>query len=151
VIVIKRTHDMDLVHMIWTNSRLFKYMCDDYSNNPALYTPVDSPYLYYLVPYINDKPMGVILFIPNNSITYQVHIGMLPRFWGKMTQEACELTIEWLKANTACKKIMSLTPVNNKIALALAKRCGFVQQGVLTKSILMNGQLIDQVLTGKEL
>lgn len=151
MIEIKRTHDMELVRRILTNEKIYHHMADDGSPRREEFRPVDSPNLYYLIPYYigNIEPLGSTLFHPINTILYQCHIGLLPKYWGKNTPKIAIAALDWMKKNTPCQRVMTITPASNRLAQTLAKRCGFEQEGYLKNGVLRSGALEDIVILGR--
>lgn len=99
MIVIKRTHDMDLVRSILTNEKIYHHMADDGSPKRQDFRAVDNLNMYYLIPYYDgsSEPLGSTLFHPINSILYQCHIGILPQYWGRNTENIAYAALDWMK------------------------------------------------------
>ena len=94
---------------------------------------------------------GFFLFIPRNSITYEIHTAFVPECRGKKVNAYFEETANWLKKNTDCRKIIAEIPEYNYRAKAAAVKSGFVAHGVNTNSFLKNGKIINQYIYGKEI
>jgi len=106
------------------------------------------PEIACLKPVINGKSVGMFVFVPFNAITYEVHAGTLPRFRGQRTLEGGQEAVAWMFAHTPCRKVVALIPVVNQPALNLARKLGFVREGRLSQSFLLNGKQVDQMIMG---
>ena len=142
---------MDLVRHVLTNEKIYHHMADDGSPKRRDFRPVDSPNMYYLIPYYDggSAPLGSLLFHPINTILYQVHICVLPTYWGKNTVNIANLALDWMKKNTPCRRVMTITPASNKLAQRLAKKCGLIQEGYLKDGVLRGGKFEDLVILGR--
>jgi RimJ/RimL family protein N-acetyltransferase len=151
MIEVRRTQDMDLVRAILSNEKIYGKMIDDSCPAREDFKPVNHPLKYYLIPYFRgeDIPLGSVLCHPLNAIMYQIHIGILPEFWGFRSPQILEKSIEWMHENTGCKKIIAMIPAGNKLAIALAKRCDFEQEGLIKNSVLISGKFQDLVILGR--
>jgi RimJ/RimL family protein N-acetyltransferase len=104
--------------------------------------------VYFIIVEDNNKPVGVFLFNPWNTVTYEMHSAVLPEYRGAGSREAAYLAGMWMFKNTPCQKIVTQIPQINVLARALAKKCGMTLEGNNKKSFLKNGKLIDQYIFG---
>lgn len=93
-----------------------------------------------------DKIAGIICFVQTGAYSCSGHYAFLPEYWGKSIKYGRE-GINWAFTN-GYKKITGRTPVDNRSALAWVKRLGFEIEGVDKESIMVNGQMIDQIYFG---
>src|SRR5260370_25434257 len=89
----------------------------------------------------------MFVFFPENSITWQVHVCMLPGAWGSAARAMREV-FQWLWAQTACRRITGSVPVWNAPAIHCALRAGMTPFGVNQHSSLKNQRLHHQLLGG---
>ena len=104
--------------------------------------------VYFIIVEDNNKPVGIFLFNPWNTVCYEMHSAVLPEYRGQGSMEAARLAGMWMFSNTLCQKLVTQIPVTNYAAHALAKVGGMVQEGINRKSFLKNGNLIDQYIYG---
>ena len=131
---------MEAVSRIFNHPKVYEWISDDTSVPPF----VPDPAHFYLM---NEEKTGVVRLEHLNGITCMVHIGTLPELWGRATTFVKE-GILWLFENTKYSKIVSLAPENNRVAILFGRRCGFKEEGRITKSFLKNWTLYDQVVLG---
>lgn len=139
--------DLEQVDGILTHPSIYDFISDDGCPPRSEYTAkqnLECEAIYYLLCGINFLTM----FVPHNSITYEVHTSALPDCRGKEAIRKCHLAKQWMWDNTPARKIISIFPENNRPALALAIRVGMKREGLLAKSFLKNGHLLDQVVVG---
>lgn len=135
--------DKELIFNTVTHPRIWPSISDDFCSIES-YAPSEAG-LWIAIDC--DGYAGCFWLHAENSTTYQIHTCLLPSMWGR-SAEAANLAVRWVFENTPCKKIITLVPTNNPLALRLAKRCGFEIEGVVTKSIQKDGVLLDQTLLG---
>ena len=137
--------DYDRVKEIMIDDSTYPYGIDDGCPSPGEYTPTDilsDGRIYVLLPDNN----SVALFVPINHINYDVHICALPESRGK--NKLWFDSIEYMFTKTPCEKITARIPEGNQLAYAIAKKTGFVNEGISMKSIKINGALRDTILLG---
>ncbi len=153
MIRIERTHDMDLVRRIYVHPKIYGKMTDDLCPPPEALTIPENSSQYFLIAYNDkDEAMGVICYQPHNHVLYQIHIAILPEFWGNDNAvNAVKASFDWMVKNTSCRVVLSITPRPYSLAIRLAKKVGAELQGVLKHSILLKGHLEDQIIYGVNL
>jgi len=90
----------------------------------------------------------IFLFIPVNSVMYDVHTNILPNGRGKLAIKAAKQAMEWMFTGTSCLKLISWVPVFNKAAIKFSLMCGLKKEGNSAKSFFKDGNLYDQILFG---
>lgn len=143
---IERTHDMQAVKAIMSHPRIWPHIHDDSVSEPA---PADLEHLIWLLATDTAGPAAVFLFYPLTAVSYEGHVSVLPRVWGKSAEYARQ-AIEWMFANTPCERICGATPADNILALRFNKRIGFQCRGVRPRAFVRNGQPVDLVLSSVE-
>lgn len=146
----RRTHNARLIHAIATHPDLWPMMADDITADPALWKPVLHEGIWYVLVFggeLETDPRGMFIFFPENSITWQVHVCMLPHAWGSAARAMREV-FQWIWAQTACLRITGSVPVWNAPAIHCALRAGMKPFGVNPHSSLKDTQLHHQLLVG---
>lgn len=152
MISIIRTHDMGLVKSIYTHSKIYSKIADDFCPPANEVEIEDYEGKYFLIPYDEaGNATGIICFYPHNYILYHVHIAFLPEFWGKSTPESIKAALSWIKKHTLCKKVIGIIPTQYRLVIRLAKLLGFKKEGHLKNSVQINQTLQDLEIYGLEL
>lgn len=153
-IAVYPTQDLELVHRLCSHPEVYPHIIDDGcpQNSADWHIHYDSRRIY-LVPYhIRDDrpptPMGVIAFFPMNFVLYEGHIFLLPEYRGQVSVEIVHKTNQWLFDNTTAQKIIGFVPVTRIAVKKLMEKCAFKEEGFCPKSVLLNGQLVDQYILG---
>ncbi|MDI6789395.1 MAG: GNAT family protein [Thermodesulfobacteriota bacterium] len=139
--IIPCTDKEDIAHIL-NHPRVYGWIID--IRSPKEYEPIIHESALYLM---DETKAGVIRIDPMNGITCCAHIAALPGMWGK-TKEFVKEAIRWGFANTGYMKATAFIPIDNKLAIKLARDVGMVQEGILTKSYLRNWKLLDQIIFG---
>jgi RimJ/RimL family protein N-acetyltransferase len=151
-IAIHRTRDMELVKRLSMRDDIFALIRDDGAiNNAAKRNFINSNNRYYLIPYIfpddcPPTPTGLIIYYPLNHVLYEGHIFIYPEYQHQATVEVGHKANRWLFENSPAQKIIALVSVNKPHVLKLVQKAGFRQEGFLPRSVLLNGELVDQYL-----
>lgn len=139
--------DNNLVVSILTHPSIYWWVTDD-SALPASnldFTPFLSiNNVYVLLP----REGCITIYYPRNGTTWEVHSAALPESRGKNMVEAAMDSLVWMFTNTPCRKVNTLVPSFNPLALRLAKQCGMKIEGVDRKSFLKESVLYDQTQLG---
>lgn len=152
VISVDRTADMDLISWIISQEGIREFIWDD--SGPAE-LPVH-PNIYYLLASLeawdegalNNVPIGLVVFMPINSIVWNPHIAILRKYRGTGT-EVMMAGIEWIFANTECKKLVANPPEYNVPMIRVFEKCEFSREGYSPKSVLKGGLLHGRVMMGR--
>lgn len=103
--------------------------------------------IYYLLATDADKTLGVVCFIPVNSIAWNPHIAVLPEHRGCGTElmaKACW----WMFDNTPCLKVVAYPPAYNAAMIRVFEKCGFTKEGFSPQSFMFKGVIHDRLLFG---
>jgi RimJ/RimL family protein N-acetyltransferase len=148
---IERTNDTDLARRIMTHPRIYPWVTEDGSPAPENFKLdglSNHPGIYFLTPLSEDGKVAGVFMVHRNTVSiFECHTCILPEFWGQ-SLEAAKLMFRWVFDNTPCQKLVTLVPVNNRLALRLAKRAGMEEEGCIRESYMKNGVLIDQIILG---
>lgn len=150
---IERSTDSALIKRVITHPAIYPHVADDFSPPPAAYSAeglVGHPQVYFLAAWDGDELLGLGMFHAHNAVMYEAHTCLLPNAWGERGTRAARAAMRWIFGNTPCRKIVSLVPDGNVLAMRFAKRCGLRVEGLLTKSFLRGGKLLNQTVFGIE-
>jgi len=148
-----RVTDANEVNRIMTHPDVYPKISDDGCPEAGDYdvTPLlECDAIYCLGWMIDGIWAGMWLFEPRNTITYEGHICILPGFRGAAAVRATEDAFRWMFRNTACRKVVALIPEGNKPAIAFAMLAGMRKEGLVKRSFLKGGKVVDQQLLGIE-
>lgn len=96
------------------------------------------PRLYFIMP--NED--SVFIFIPKNSITYEIHVAIL-RKARRMARINFIRVLDWMFSNTGMTKLIASIPTCNNLAILSAGSNGMKHEGVSTKSYKFNDEVYD--------
>lgn len=113
--------------------------------------------IYYLVPSIErfqdgaveDVPVGIVAFMPVNSISWNPHIAIFPESRGCGTEVLLH-ALAWMFKNTPCEKVVAYPPAFNTRMIRVFEKCGFFLEGRSPRSFKWRGEYHDRILMGKE-
>ena len=154
-LVVSRTEDVALVRSVIGHPGVRKFLLDD---NEEVAVPLH-PSIYYLSVRqaqfmdgaVADALIGVVAFIPVNTITWNPHIGILPEHQGcGLGTFAMREAVAWMFANTPCRKVVAYPPAFNGAMVSVFKKCGFRIEGHSPDSFLWHGKIHDRLLMGIE-
>lgn len=146
----ERTHDPALIRAIMTDRAIYKYASDDYSPPRQHFRPVMLDGIWYVL--VRDEGgalLGMFILAMNSSTQYEIHTRLLPRAWGPRSVDAIRGACRWaFRHIPCCRRIVGTVPVTNRLACRFAERAGFEIWGVNRASVLLGGQLVDQICFG---
>jgi RimJ/RimL family protein N-acetyltransferase len=140
------TNDLEFIKKCLTDKYVWESSRDDgFSNvDPDLFFPS----LIHGIVYLKAGEFGLLIGIPVNCITYDVHIALLPEARG-MAKIICEEAIDWIfNATDKPIRLIASIPEFNKYAIKLATDTGMEFIGINKMSFLKNGKLFDQHMFG---
>ncbi len=140
--MVKPCTNKEDIARILNHPKVYGWLTD--IRSPKEYEPIIHESVIYLM---DETKAGVIRIDPMNGITCCMHIAALPEMWGK-TKVFVQDVIRWTFTNTGYMKVTAFIPVDNKLAIKLARDVGMVQEGILTKSYLRNWKVLDQIIFG---
>ena len=146
----ERTVDFELVRRILTHPDLYSRMGDDGSPPREQFRPNPHPDIWYVLAIEYECPAGLFVLVPENVITWQIHVAMLPWAWGAIAQLAGRSILPWVWEHTPCRRITASVLAGNRLAVQYGLRTlGLVQFGRDPQSFLKNGQRQDRILMGR--
>ena len=140
------THDIDYIRECLTNEYVWENSMDDSFKDVSkdLFFPkMDG------ITYVKAGDFGLLMAMPINFITHDIHIALLPNARG-MAKTICQEAIEWVFENNKERplRLTASIPEFNKHAIKLARDVGMEFIGVNKMSFLKNGKLFNQLLFG---
>lgn len=143
-----RTFDWNLIRRIAIHPKVYHAAADDFSPPPYAWKPLDDCNIHYVLVRDGEELLGMFVFIPENTICWNMHVCLLPISWGKKSKEAGGQVIRWIFSHTACARITGSVPAHNRLALKFARDIGMTKYGINERSHKKNGILHDQILFG---
>lgn len=142
--------DLVFIESVWFNPAVFRWINDDLTKTEHVdFSKIVARGLFFLPVFDDGRKMGFFYFVPWNNVCWEVHSAIIPEFRGKKAIAASKLMAQWFFANMPyASKIVTHVPVDNQKAYAYAVRTGFTKEGMNRKSILRDGNLVDQYLFG---
>jgi len=140
--------DEALIGSTLRHPRIFPHIRDDACPDACSLKVALSDSLFYLGVYEGESYLGLFLVHPHNLILFEVHTCLLPPAWGPTAVRAAKALIAWVFEHTSCRRLVTSVPDGNLLALRLARRAGMSEYGVNPRSILRDGELLDQTLLG---
>ncbi len=148
-----RVADVAEVNRIMTHPDVYPKISDDGSPEVGRFdaTPLlECDAIYFLGWTVAGAWAGMWLLKPWNTITYEVHTSVLPDFRGAEAIRVAGDVGRWMFHNTPCRKVVTLIPEGNRPALAFALSAGMKKEGLVKRSFLKGGKVVDQQLLGIE-
>lgn len=90
------------------------------------------------------RTAGLIMLEPLNNVLWQPHIIIFEKYRGSGSENWGRLAAQYMKYTYRAQKLIALTPYLS--AKHYAERMGFKYVGMLTQSIMKDGQLMDQYM-----
>lgn len=98
---------------------------------------------------VEDRLVGIVAFMPVNSITWNPHIAILPmRQNSGIGTQAMQEAMSWMFENTSCLKLVAHPPVFKASMIRVFEKCGFAIEGMSPDSFPWHGKLYDRLLMG---
>ena len=74
---------------------------------------------------------------------------MLKEYWGNgIGEELIRFMIDWSKSSGVIRKINLRTRSDNTRGINLYKKAGFVEEGIITRDMQINGKFYDSLSMG---
>lgn len=138
--------DIERLNKIFSHPSIWPFIIDDLTPEDAK----DGLVNYYMSVGIILSPdkYSAYVFEPQNNVMYKVHANVLPEGRNEFTASKAIMVVDWIFSNTDCHKIVAYVSDIFPNVCKFTEKCGFKQEGVLTKSLLKNGILNDQIVFG---
>ena len=142
-----RTEDVEYIRSVFTHPKVYPYISDDSSPPAESFEPVIRPDVHYIRP---EDGGACFMYHPHSSVMWEVHSAVLPEFRSR-SHEFASGSVRWMAENTKAKCLITHVPAGNDAAMRLALSVGFLLVGIVPKSYLKSGVLLDQALLSMEL
>jgi len=149
MITLERTFDYAQVAAIMRHRRLYRWLGDDFYPPAEWFWPMENEQICYLLAREGGALLGVCITHPINPLLWEVHHALLPEAWGPRALEIGRAFEAWLWAHTRAERAFGLTPTDNRLALAYARRLGMQEAGRLARCYQRDGQLHDLIIFSK--
>lgn len=145
----ERTRDKDAIRAIVAHGLLWGAMSDDFApETPAAWDPPDPEACLYLLVKQQDELLGLWMFVPQNKVCFDAHVGYLPAAYGTRARVAARACFEWIFLHTSAQRITAGVPEYNRLALKFAREIGMTDYGFNPASYQKEGRLWGQHLLG---
>jgi RimJ/RimL family protein N-acetyltransferase len=148
MITFQRTYDYDLIESIMTHPQLYEAAADDFAPTRESFQPRTDSDIWYILVRFAGNVIGLFALAPQNAICWEVHTRLLPAAWGPIARAAAAALVPWVWENTGCRRLVTVCPSYNRLAIRFAERGGMTRYGVNPQSWQKGGALFDQVLLG---
>lgn len=147
----ERTRDAHLVRSILTaDERSWRQMVNDRAPAPQDLPLPDLDRLTAVLIRDDGCLMGLFLLEPHKphgGRSCDVHFVFLPHAWGRrITEAAGRKFIAWAWQHLVWRRLVGTVPSYNRLALRLAKACGFKQFGTCHRAGTRRGKSFDAIL-----
>lgn len=142
--MLERTTDAGLIRSVVMSPNVLPHVWDRPEAPPV---PM-SEQIYHLAARCQGELIGIVSFIPVNSITWNPHINMLVQGRGLGTDVMCAGSA-WMFEHTACQKIVAFPPEFKTAMIRVFEKCGYVREGFSPASFQFNGAVCGRVLMGR--
>jgi RimJ/RimL family protein N-acetyltransferase len=144
------SNDADALRAIYCDPKVLPYITDDglKADTFDFSMIAGSPIAVFIIASDEKGDAGTFLFYPVNTVMYELHTAFLPGRRGKDVVEAARLAREYIFNETPCRKVITYVPFDNMPAYVMARKCGMVVEGLIRRSYLRGGELLDQYILG---
>lgn len=148
MITFERTRNYQLVGAIMRNPRLYDAAADDFAPARENFRPREDEAIWYILAKDGESILGVFALAPQNTVCWEIHTRLLPASWGAIAAAAARAVVPWIWEHTGCRRLVTVCPSYNRLAIRFAERAGMTRYGVNPASWMKGGELVDQVLLG---
>ena len=142
------TTDLSAVQAILAHPKLYSLMADDFMPPRELFqVPPPGAITYVLVKRAGER-MGIVLVVRRNQLYCELHVCILPTFWGWASVKAARQFFPWFWAHFSYLRAVGNIPSCNKAALSFAELCRLERFGTNRGVFQKGGRLYDEVWVG---
>ena len=142
---LERSEDMALIRSIIEHPGILPFIWDKPDRIPVYVHML----IHNMIAYLDSAVIGIVTFVPLNSITWNPHISILPDYRGHGTAVMRAAT-KWMFEKTGCRKICAFPPTYNKPMIRVFEKCGYKHEGFSPRSFEFKGIICDRLLMGIE-
>ncbi len=145
--IVEETRNRELVERVLKHPEIYERItqdgapkCEDYQ----IYMPKKA---IFLSGSEDGELVGVMIFDPLGPVCFDCHIHVLPekRTRALVFAKSC---FDWLWTHTAAIKITAQIATYFPDVLGFANKCGFVPEGINSRSFVKGGRIYDQIYLG---
>lgn len=142
------TYNMDFVREFMLDDEIWDYVAQDSATKES-YIPECNKNKMWLTCLDREMIIGVISLTSDGHSAVKMHPCMMKECRNK-SREMIKEFLKWfcLFMPNHIQKLNVCIPFSRKIVYNLAKKCGFIDEGINRKSFLKNGQWYDQWYLG---
>lgn len=152
---------IDYLRTVGGETSFLTFSADDFSitveqEEAFIQDALNTPNKLMLVGLVGDTIVSALSFSggPRPRIAHvgEFGISVLKQYWGKgIASKMIKELIDWAKQSGVVKKINLKVNVQNENAAKLYKKLGFVEEGIVTRDIFVEGQFRDSYLMGLQI
>lgn len=139
-----RTTDMRAVRELLTEARSWRRMTDDAAPSPESFQPAPRDRLVYVLCHRGAQVVALFVLV-SNFHEAEVHFCFSPEVWGR-TKEIGRAFLDWVWRETSLNRLVAPCPAHNRLALKLAKACGFTEIATERDAVQKNDRLYDRII-----
>ncbi len=107
----------------------------------------------FIIAEVNGKVIGNLNFSggprQRNAHVGEFGVSVLKEYWGNgIGEELIRYLVNWSKNSGIIRKINLRVRTDNKVGINLYKKIGFLEEGVLKRDYLINGEFYDSLAMG---
>ena len=144
---IRISDDAEEIRGILTHPDIYAVISSDLAP-PAQHYIVDMNEKVFLVGYVDEKPIGVMIFYPCGDVACWCHIQVLPEYRKEHAFAFGKMAVQWAWDSLAIAKLVAQIPAIYPNVIRFAEMHDFEIEGINKRSYLKDGQLIDQYYLG---
>lgn len=143
-IKLRETWDYEFITELLKDDELWPRISEDGIHKSAWEAPQDS--VHYLLCMSEDGTAGLFVVHPLNATALEVHINILQQFRQRHAYDCGKAFVEWFvnRAPENFHKVIAQVPVIYPEVAKFTQKFGFLDEGLNRKSIMKQGELIDQ-------
>jgi RimJ/RimL family protein N-acetyltransferase len=140
----ERSEDHALITQILTEPRCYRRMSNDTAPELKAFQAHAIKDVEYIIARVNGSAAAVFLLAIAGHHAAEVHFCFRPQFWGDSESIAREFVV-WVWRDTGLTRLLGRVPAYNRLALRLAKACGFQEFGYAHHALHKNKQPYDLI------
>ena len=147
---IEECYDMDYVEEVLCDGEMWKRIAEDDQDIEDFTTEAINDNWRFLELLTPDGSIGMFILHPVNVTTCKIHAHVLKKFREKYAVEAGWAMMWWMNNHlpVRVRKIIAEIPTVHQDVYHYTKKFGFIDEGVNRKSILIDGEVVDQYYLG---
>lgn len=146
MITVERTYNKEAIKRIIFDPVIWDCIAEDGQAKADFEPDVDSE--CWLLMSVDNEAIALYNIHALNGVTAQIHAHVLPEYRKQHSRETGRIALQYIIDNTDYQKIIAVIPETYDNVIKFTMSFGFVAEGVNRKSIMKNGELIDQWMLG---